>query len=127
MEEFPLNQSVDLWVVPAPESNPWTPLIDWRLGFWHSRAMLGSRQSLKWDPVKPLLMATPAGLASPRILFWPENLESQFDFDRLVHVVAKLKTKSALFLVGQGKSVEKIESWMHLVQIPELDLKVHTL
>lgn len=90
----------DIWVIPDAEQNPWTAVVDWRLGFWLSRA------KAKWPgwagSDEPLMMATPAGIASPRILFFNKPVSSAEDVRLLRQILSKLQMKSALLLLPVG-------------------------
>ena len=82
---------------------------------------------LKWDSTQPLLMATPAGLASPRILYWPGQLSTQSEFEDVLKVIEKLKTTSVLFLVERQATVGEIETWSRRFSGQGFSLKAESL
>lgn len=83
------NTKSDVWVLINPDENPWTEKLDWHLGLLLRRSLqrIEKRSAAKGADSKngaraeqALLLATPEGLPSPRVLVL--NLVAGSDADR---------------------------------------------
>ncbi len=89
----------DLWILLDPDHNPWTERVDWELGLLIRR----SRNRQEKNPKAPLLLATPEGWPSPRLLvLFSEGLSSGAWLTLVHQTLTKMRVKTATILPPQG-------------------------
>lgn len=89
----------DLWILLDPDRNPWTEAVDWELGLLIRR----SRNRKDKKPTAPLLLATPEGWPSPRLLVLFSNEQSNDAWLPAIHqALTKMRVKSATILPPAG-------------------------
>lgn len=74
------NTKSDVWVLINPDENPWTEKLDWHLGLLLRRSLQRIERRSASTAEHALLLATPEGLPSPRVLVL--NLAAGSDADR---------------------------------------------
>lgn len=93
------NSPSDIWILIDPDQNPWTELVDWEMGLLIRRSR--SRQDSK--PEAPLLLATPDGWPSPRVLILYLDLPNHPGWLASIHErLVKLRVKTATILPPSG-------------------------
>lgn len=89
----------DIWILIDPDQNPWTELVDWEMGLLIRR----SRSRVDSKPDAPLLLATPDGWPSPRVLVLFLDLPNQAGWLAAIHErLLKLRVKTATILPPSG-------------------------
>ncbi len=89
----------DIWILLDPDNNPWTESVDWELGLLIRR----SRHRQDKTPNAPLLLATPQGWLSPRLLvLFPQGQAGGGWLPTIHQTLTKMRAKTATILPPHG-------------------------